>query len=595
MRALLARVSILLACVLAVSAAARGQSPALTSMSPPVLATSDEHPTAASWPETPAPPASAGTNNFVAKFINSTDFGNSAVHEILGKVGVGTTNPLDSMHITFSDSGDSVTGHVGINNIASGGSINSMMNGRSKFLMGNDGDINIATGRIKKGGLRFFEKTAFGSPSLAGTTARFNNPQNAGAGQNQTPDAGAGQTPTPDAGAGQNQTPDPGAGQNQSVSANIGSHLKIFGTVKLDVIWNEARPQAPGVPFFLVPKFAGGFTNHTIDMNARQPLVGVLFTGPKIGNFQSGGRISAVFFDSSVLADTNGFLLQASYGELLNDQWRFAAGLQFDIFAPGLPTVLPFSYLGGSGSPGNCIRGQIRIERFVGVGSDSQLTLQGALSQPLNTYVTPDVILDEDNGWPNLEGRIAFGGGTPAPIGIGLLTQRPVEVGVSGLVGQLRRTAAPFDPPRRVVSDVWGAAVDFRVNLTGRFGFKGEVYSGQALGNYNGAILQSLDAVTWEPIRSTGGFVEGFVYLKPGLHSHTGYGIDDPNNNDMTAIPNTLFGRTYNSTLYSNLLWDLNKTFRIAFEATYRETKYKEPTNLPNYGVGFHTQFQWTF
>ena len=81
------------------------------------------------------------------------------------------------------------------------------------------------------------------------------------------------------------------------------SKIEIFGTVKLDVIYNEERPQAPGVPFFLVPKFEGGFSNHTLDINARQSLLGVLFTGPMIGNFQSGGRISAVFFDSSILAD----------------------------------------------------------------------------------------------------------------------------------------------------------------------------------------------------------------------------------------------------------------------------------------------------
>jgi len=278
---------------------------------------------------------------------------------------------------------------------------------------------------------------------------------------------------------------------------------------------------------------------------------------------------------------------------LFNDRWRFAAGLQFDVFAPGLPTMLPFSYLGGSGSPGNCIRGQIRVERFVDVGSESQLTLQGALSEPLNTAVTPDIILDEDNGWPNVEGRMGFGLGKPAPIG--LLTQRPVEVGVSGVVGQLRRTAPPEEPPRRVVSDVWGAAVDVRVNVASRFGFKGEVYTAQGLGNYNAAILQSLDAVTWEAIRSTGGFVEGFVYLTPNLHSHTGIGIDDPDDDDITAIPNTLFGRTYNSTFYSNLRWYLDKTFRIAFEATYRTTDYKEPTNLSNEGIGFHPQFQWTF
>jgi len=384
-------------------------------------------------------------------------------------------------------------------------------------------------------------------------------------------------------------------GQASQSSTSEDPRIKIFGAAKLDVIWNESRPQAPGVPFFLVPKFAGGFTNHTLDINARQSLLGVLFTGPRIGNFRSGGRISAVFFDASVLADQNGFLLQQSYGELFNDHWRFAAGLQFDVFAPGLPTVLPFSYLGGSGSPGNCIRGQIRVERFVDVGSESRLTLQGALSQPLNTYVTPDVVLDEDNGWPNVEGRIGFGSGKPAPIGIGLLTQRPWEVSVSGLVGQLRRTAPPTDPPRRVVSDVWGADVDFRVNLAGFFGFKAEAYTGQGLGNYNGAILQSLDALTWKPIRSTGGWAEGFVYLKPNLHNHTGIGIDDPNDDDLTPIPNSLFGRTYNSTLYSNLLWDLDKSFRIAFEATYRKTEYKEPTNLPNEGVGFHTQFAWTF
>ena len=101
--------------------------------------------------------------------------------------------------------------------------------------------------------------------------------------------------------------------------------------------------------------------------------------------------------------------------------------------------------------------------------------------------------------------------------------------------------------------------------------------------------------MTWKAIRSTGGFVEGFVYLTPMLHSHTGYGVDDPDDDDITAIPNTLFGRTYNSTFCSNLLWDLDKTFRIAFEATYRQTEYKEPTNLPNEGFGFHTQFAWTF
>ena len=195
----------------------------------------------------------------------------------------------------------------------------------------------------------------------------------------------------------------PPANPTTSTSQPSAPAVKIFGAAKLDALYNTARPQAPGVPFYLVPTFSGGFPQDTFDMNARQSQLGFSFTRPMIGSFQSGGKVSAVFFDNTILADRNGFLLQQSYGELFNDDWRFAAGLQLDVFAPGLPTVLPFSGLGGSGSAGNTIKGQLRLERFLAVGSDSQLTLQGALSEPLNTFDIPDTSLDEDNGLPNVE------------------------------------------------------------------------------------------------------------------------------------------------------------------------------------------------
>jgi len=372
--------------------------------------------------------------------------------------------------------------------------------------------------------------------------------------------------------------------------------IEVFGAVRLDVYYDSARTQGPGMPAFLVPKIPGGFRESTIALNARNSMIGFLFTGPDIGKFHSGGKISAVFVDNTnVFADRNGFMLTQSYGELFNDQWRFAAGLQLDVFAPNLPMVLPFT---ADGTPiGNTIKGQIRVERFLKLGSDSQLTLQGALSEPLNSANTPDVQLDEDNGWPNVEGRMAFGLGKPSRLG--LLTQRPVEIGFSGVVGQLRRTSV--EPPRRVVSDTWGVTLDFRVNLAERFGFKGEAYTGQGLGQMGGGVVQTLDAVTWEAIRSSGGWVEGYVYLTPDLHNHTGIFVDDPNNNDITGLPDTLFGRTYNRVFFNTLLWDVGgatKKFRIGVELALRRTEYKDPTatgRLPNEGFGIHPQFQWLF
>jgi hypothetical protein len=51
-----------------------------------------------------------GTTNFLAKYVNSTNLGNSAIFENGGKVGIGTTTPFDRLHLRFNDPGGSVTG-----------------------------------------------------------------------------------------------------------------------------------------------------------------------------------------------------------------------------------------------------------------------------------------------------------------------------------------------------------------------------------------------------------------------------------------------------------------------------------------------------
>ena len=53
------------------------------------------------------------------------------------------------------------------------------------------------------------------------------------------------------------------------------------------------------------------------------------------------------------------------------------------------------------------------------------------------------------------------------------------------------------------------------------------------------------------------------------------------------------FQRERNETIFGNVIWDLNQSFRIGFEVTYRETD--NTSVLDNEGVGFHTQFRWGF
>jgi hypothetical protein len=125
-------------------------------------------------------PLTAGNVNFIGKFLNATDLGNSAMYEAGGRVGVNTANPLDAMHVSFTDTSGAFVGYAvqnlgsgsasysgmlffdqngalaqfqgfnnatheyRVNNIAAGGSINLMIGGSSKLQVANNGNVQIA-------------------------------------------------------------------------------------------------------------------------------------------------------------------------------------------------------------------------------------------------------------------------------------------------------------------------------------------------------------------------------------------------------------------------------------------------------------------
>jgi hypothetical protein len=128
-----------------------------------------------------------GTTNYLAKYVSGTDVGNSTVYETGGQVGLGTTVPLDALHVVFNNPFGSATGlavqNLGstatsysgmlfydqngalgqfqgfnnstheyrINNVArngggvSNGSINFMTGNTSRFFVGSNGNIGIGT------------------------------------------------------------------------------------------------------------------------------------------------------------------------------------------------------------------------------------------------------------------------------------------------------------------------------------------------------------------------------------------------------------------------------------------------------------------
>jgi hypothetical protein len=369
------------------------------------------------------------------------------------------------------------------------------------------------------------------------------------------------------------------------------SQLKLFGQFSAIGVFSTDRPFSAGLPLLLLPPSPFGLNTNTFDLHARQSAFGASFSGPEVLGFTPGASFLGFIQNDVLTSDSYGLLPYNAYGELKNDRWRIAAGLINDVFNPVSPTIISLGKLFGSGNTGS-FRGQARVEQFYKPADAFQLTAQMALSEPVSSVVTNNARILEDNGWPNVEARLAAGFGSIEELAGGR-KQRAAELGVSGMVGQLRTTrliTAPTDPevPTRAVVDTWGLGLDAQVAVSSRVGFAGELFIGQGLGEYNGGVLQSFNPKTYGAVRARGGWAEAYCYFTDQLHLHTGYGIDAPLRQDLAS---TQFAR--NQTYFTNLVWDASKVLQISFEVDYRKTDYIAFENAN--GFVFLTQMLWRF
>jgi hypothetical protein len=170
-----------------------GGHPASAYMLAPTTTTADGHSANAATSTTSTGPSGnaqtnasteailTGTPNVLAKYVSTTDVGNSAIFESGGLVGINNSAPADALHVRFTNTGGTMTGvavqNMGstnasysgmlfydqngqlgqfqgfnnvtheyrINNIATTPSINFMTGSTSRFLVSPTGNIGIAT------------------------------------------------------------------------------------------------------------------------------------------------------------------------------------------------------------------------------------------------------------------------------------------------------------------------------------------------------------------------------------------------------------------------------------------------------------------
>jgi hypothetical protein len=158
----------------------------------------------------------------------------------------------------------------------------------------------------------------------------------------------------------------------------------------------------------------------------------------------------------------------------------------------------------------------------------------------------------------------------------------PITIGISGHVGETGFDFAegfPANPSLGPEDDArfetWAFNADVKVPITDRLGFHGEFFTGANLSNMLGGILQGVCPCLRVPIRSTGGWAEIWYDITPNVHTHFGFGIDDPIDID------SLLGRTYNRTVYGNVLLDLTEHLMTGLEVSSWRTTFHNITDQP--------------
>jgi hypothetical protein len=256
-----------------------------------------------------------------------------------------------------------------------------------------------------------------------------------------------------------------------------GWRIVPFGMLRGELIYSQQEQAADAIIFFLTPDSIGvdddQFTAH-----GKTSMLNFALTGPDMGSWQTGGAIVMNFTGSQPLRNTSGPQVLNAYGEIKNDDWRFAFGRMFDLFSPIVPNTVNMGQQRAAGNVG-IYRGAMQIDRYIKVSEEAKWTLSGRVSQPVvKDFLLLPTARGTDNGIPNFEGRIGLELG-PERDG-----HRTMEIGVSGLWGETRA----FDPARFVfeggdepvvlppasnVSTTAGGNIDFQLHGE-RVGFRCE-------------------------------------------------------------------------------------------------------------------------
>jgi hypothetical protein len=348
--------------------------------------------------------------------------------------------------------------------------------------------------------------------------------------------------------------------------------LELYGLILANGFYNSAKANNSDIPLYADTATADdplGLPTSNVGAAVRQTRLGLTVSEVRALGATVTGALEVDFFGGQLpsAAGRTSPLLRLRIATVRLD-WahvRLLAGQDWTLLAP--QNALSFAALGAPqfASSGNLWARAPQARLTAETEGRTHLGVQGAVLAPMQPraqgFLATQPDSAERSGRPSAEGRVylAWGNG-----------ETTSEIGVAGHWGWLATATDTLLASRAI-------AADARIALGRHLVLSGEAYSGRGLGAFGGAVGQNL-GVGGVPVRALGGWVQADVRPGPGWQFGGGYGIDDPNDDDLG-----LNGRGRNVTYATHLIWRPAGGLLFGTEFRRIETTYARGTLAVNH------------
>jgi len=368
------------------------------------------------------------------------------------------------------------------------------------------------------------------------------------------------------------------AAKAEAVEAKVpfsgdGFRFNPYGYIKLDASYDDSRTNY-GNYILYVPSESVNKNDDEFNMTARQTRLGMEIDAPQFNDWKAQGKVEIDFYgDGSTTHENKAeIMLRHAFIELRKEHYSLIAGQTSDLISPLNPNTLNYIVGWSAGNIGYR-RPQVMINHNSSLGDKNRVITglsvartSGLTNEDLDSGGQND---GEDAGFPTVQGRIALATKS--------FTEKESVFGISGHYGN--EEIDWQGNTQRLKS--WSVNYDFDIPISNRLSFKGEAFTGINLDDYFGGILQGVNSVTRDVIKTEGGWAQFNYILNDKWQYNAGAGFDNPSDGDLETGM-----RSKNSFIYLNVLYKFIPPVTIGVEYSHWETDYI------NMGNGTDNRFQ---